>query len=52
MHLKTLLFSILLLATFFFDLVLGTSRYPIMLIVACAIVGIYESVSPYFYSSR
>lgn len=52
MRLKPLLYSIFLLLSFIFDVVLGTSAYPKMLIIACAIVGIYEFVSPYFYTSR
>ncbi len=37
---------------FFFDVVFGTSRYPILTMLVCGIVVLYEFVSPYIYTAR
>jgi hypothetical protein len=50
MSVKTAIFSILLGLATMIDLVLGTSDYPKMLMVMCAIVCLYELVSPYVYT--
>jgi hypothetical protein len=50
MRLKILLFSFLIVLAFMMDVVLGTDAYPKTLIIVCVIVGIYEFVSPYFYT--
>jgi hypothetical protein len=47
---KLFFFTFFIGSAFFVDLVLGTSRYPKLLIMACAIVLIYEFVSPYVYT--
>ncbi len=51
MRLKTIIFGLCIVISFIIDVVLGTSPYPKALIIVCAIVGIYEFVSPYFYTS-
>ena len=51
MSLKTITISILVVFSFLIDVVLGTSAYPKTLLIVCGIVGIYEFVSPYFYTS-
>lgn len=50
MSVKHILFSIFIGLSFLIDLVLGTSSYPKLLILACAIVVVYESISPYVYT--
>jgi hypothetical protein len=50
MFLKKILFAILIGFSFLTDLVLGTSQYPKMLIIVCAIIALYELVSPYIYT--
>ena len=50
MRLKTTFFCLFIGAALITDLVMGTSRYPILLIIVCAIVILYESVSPYVYT--
>jgi hypothetical protein len=51
MYLKTILYAFLFAISFGIDVVLGTSSYPKALLIVCAIVGIYEFVSPHVYSS-
>jgi hypothetical protein len=50
MPLKKIIFSILIGLAFLIDLVVGTSDYPKILIVVCAIIVLYEFVSPYVYT--
>lgn len=50
MHIRHIFFAILIGIAFLVDLTLGTSAYPKLLIMACAIVVLYESVSPYVYT--
>jgi hypothetical protein len=50
MRVKHLLFTIFIGTAFFVDVTLGTSSYPKLLIMACAIVVIYEFISPYVYT--
>lgn len=50
MRIKPILFGGLILIAFFIDLFLGTSAYPKSLLFVCAIVAVYEFVSPYIYT--
>jgi hypothetical protein len=50
MSLKKIIFSLLIGLSFLVDLILGTSAYPKILIVVCAIIVLYEFVSPYVYT--
>lgn len=50
MPLKYLFFGLLIGSAFSIDLVFGTSTYPKLLIIVCAIIALYEFVSPYVYS--
>jgi uncharacterized membrane protein len=36
----------------FFDTTLGVSKYPILTLSLCAIVLLYEYVSPFIYKAR
>lgn len=46
------LFILMIAGAFFFDVIFGISRYPVMVMVVCGIVVLYEIVSPFIYSSR
>lgn len=50
MRLKFFIYAGILIFSFLLDVILGTSAYPKALLIACAIVGVYEFVSPYFYT--
>lgn len=50
MRIKQLIYGILFGTAFVVDLTLGTFDRPIMLMIVCAIVVIYELVSPYIYT--
>jgi hypothetical protein len=50
MRLKFFIYSALFILSFIFDVILGTFSYPKAFLIACAIVGVYEFVSPYFYT--
>lgn len=50
MPLKKLFFSFLIGVSFLADLTLGTSNYPKILMIVCAIIVLYEFVSPYVYT--
>jgi hypothetical protein len=50
MPIKKIFFSSIIGLSFLIDLVLGTSQYPKLLIVVCAIIALYEFVSPYVYT--
>lgn len=50
MSVKNILFSIFIGLAFITDLTLGTSSYPKLTLMACAIVIIYEFISPYVYT--
>lgn len=52
MRLKIILFTCLIAIAFFIDTTLGTLSYPKMLIMVCAMIAIYECVSPYIYTPR
>ncbi len=47
---KHIFFTIFIGFALFVDTVLGTSSYPKLLIMACAIVILYEAISPYVYT--
>ncbi len=49
---RYILFSILTFVALVVDSVFAIGRYPILTIFVCAIVLIYELVSPFIYSSR
>jgi phage-related holin len=49
---KNIFITILVLVAFLFDCILGTGRVPTLTILVCAIVVVYECISPYLYSSR
>lgn len=48
--LKKIFFSMLIGISFLIDLVLSTTPYPKLLILVCAIIALYEFVSPYVYT--
>lgn len=50
MRVKHILFGLFIGIAFLVDLILGTSPYPKLLMMACAIVIIYELISPYVYT--
>ncbi len=50
MLLKKILFAILIGCSLLIDLVVGTSNRPILLMIVCAIIAVYEFVSPYVYT--
>lgn len=50
MSLKLLLFFLFIGTAGMTDLILGSSEYPLLLSTACAIVTLYEFVSPYVYT--
>lgn len=52
MSVKTILFGLFISLAFLTDLLVGTTRYPNVLIFVCAIVAVYEFVSPYVYTPR
>ena len=43
---------LLITGAFIVDIVFSVGRFPISTIIVCAIVVIYEFVSPFVYSSR
>lgn len=49
---RTLLIIFALLVALFFDIVLGSARVPILTLIVCGIVVVYEIVSPFIYTSR
>lgn len=49
---KHIVFFVLIGISFFYDLVLAADKYPIITLVVCAILIIYEHVSPLIYRSR
>lgn len=50
MRAKYIFFSFLIGTALLVDLVLGTSSYPKLFMMCCAIVILYESISPYIYT--
>lgn len=50
MRLKFFIYAFILILAFLFDVILGTSSHPKAFLIACAIVSVYEFVSPYFYT--
>lgn len=49
---RYILFSIVATAALVIDSIFAIGRYPVLTIVVCGIVLIYELVSPFIYSSR
>ncbi|MEN9338012.1 MAG: hypothetical protein RIQ41_326 [Candidatus Parcubacteria bacterium] len=50
MRIKQSIYILLFGTAFIVDLILGTFDRPVMLMIVCAIVAIYELVSPYIYT--
>lgn len=50
--LRTPLLILICVVSFFFDIVFGTERVPVLTIIVCGIVVVYECISPFIYSSR
>lgn len=51
----TIKFSIIIISIIFaivFDIILGISNYPILTIIVCGIVILYEYISPFIYKSH
>jgi TM2 domain-containing membrane protein YozV len=42
----------LIIIAFFFDLIFGVGKIPILTSIVCGIVAVYECVSPFIYTSR
>lgn len=51
-NLKSLIYFILVFISIFYDVLLGSSKYPIVTLIVCAILIIYERVSPFVYFTR
>ena len=51
-HWRKVVLVLLVGGAFFFDVVFGTSEYPILTMLVCGIVVLYELVSPYIYTAR
>jgi hypothetical protein len=49
---KHILYTVLVLTSFLYDLMLGVLQYPILTLAVCAILILYERVSPFIYTSR
>lgn len=49
---KTLLYTCVIIGALVYDVGLGDSPYPILTLVMCGIVILYERVSPYIYIAR
>ncbi len=49
---KKAVYTILVGAAFLYDLVLGVLQYPVLTLGICAILIVYERVSPFIYTSR
>ena len=49
---KKAVYMILVGAAFLYDLVLGVLQYPVLTLGICAILIVYERVSPFIYTSR
>lgn len=47
---KHIFFTLIIGSAFIIDLVFGTFAYPKLLVSVCAIIALYEFVSPYVYS--
>lgn len=52
MSIKFLVIAISIIFSIIFDSALGVSKYPVLTLVVCAIVFLYEYLSPFIYSSR
>jgi hypothetical protein len=52
MQARYILLSTLALSALVIDSIFAIGRYPILTILVCGIVLIYELVSPFIYSSR
>jgi hypothetical protein len=52
MQKKHITFLCVLLLGVYLDVVLGTFSWPILLTVTCAIVVVYEYISPHLYTKR
>lgn len=42
----------LIVIAFFMDVIFGSMRIPIFTTIVCAIVTLYECISPYIYKAR
>lgn len=49
---KTIFYTTLILLSCTLDILFSLSRYPILTILVCGIVVVYELIAPYLYSSR
>lgn len=52
MIVKYFIFSIAITVSIIIDILFALGRYPVLTILVCAIVVLYEFVSPYLYVSR
>ena len=52
MSIKFLVVTVSIVFSIIFDSALGVSEYPVITLVVCAIVFLYEYLSPFIYSSR
>lgn len=44
--------TLVIVAAFIFDVIFSTSRVPVLTMIVCGIVTLYECISPFIYSSR
>jgi hypothetical protein len=49
---KAVFITLLITGALLMDVFFGTASFPILTSIVCAIVVIYECVSPFIYSSR
>ncbi len=51
-NLQSILYIILILSALFYDVLLGDSKYPLVTLIVCGILILYERVSPFIYVAR
>lgn len=49
---KAVVYSLSITGAFVCDSIFSISRFPVIFMVVCGIVVVYEFVSPFIYSSR
>lgn len=49
---KSIFVAGIIIAAFLGDVIFSTGRLPILTLVVCGIVIVYECVSPYLYAAR
>lgn len=52
LHYKGIFFAGIISIAFLGDIIFGTLRFPVLTLLVCGIVIVYEFVSPFIYASR